>query len=335
MEMENLATSIAGEVISDLFEGGAGSGNWGHKGRPGMRGGSLGGGGKGGGISAHKVSGGAGAGKITGNKGAVIGKGGSAEAWKVKTGEFVTVTGAGGKTVFSGHVDATGKGADRVQLGGVSLGSRQGAQGVTIRKTDNVSVVRQQGTPGFNVHKALGVRGEPVAGAGAKLSTGPSPLMKSPGSPVSYRNAQSSLKTGVAVRVTDKDGKKIAGIISDKIVRKGEIAVMIRQHPGERGGTPWKIKPDAKIEIVSGGISAHKVSGGGPPGGSRVSMYKDTSVGSDGVTLKRGARMWADGALRKAQGDKKLAMTLLNKSLKSMLPGSFKHAEITRAKEML
>lgn len=32
---------ISSEVLSALFEGGAGSGNWGHKGRPGKRGGSL------------------------------------------------------------------------------------------------------------------------------------------------------------------------------------------------------------------------------------------------------------------------------------------------------
>lgn len=56
---EGFVKSIVSEVKADLFEGGAGSGNWGHKGRPGHRGGSLGGGkgkvvagGKAGGISA-------------------------------------------------------------------------------------------------------------------------------------------------------------------------------------------------------------------------------------------------------------------------------------------
>ena len=50
--------SIASEVTEGLFEGGPGSGNWGHKGRPGHRGGSSGGGGKGkgSGISAHKIT---------------------------------------------------------------------------------------------------------------------------------------------------------------------------------------------------------------------------------------------------------------------------------------
>jgi hypothetical protein len=56
MESQELVKGIASEVRKELFEGGAGSGNWGHKGRPGHRGGSLGGGGgKGGGISAHKA----------------------------------------------------------------------------------------------------------------------------------------------------------------------------------------------------------------------------------------------------------------------------------------
>ena len=36
-----IVKDISAEVIADLFEGGAGSGNWGHKGRPGKRGGSL------------------------------------------------------------------------------------------------------------------------------------------------------------------------------------------------------------------------------------------------------------------------------------------------------
>lgn len=36
-----IVKDISSEVIADLFEGGAGSGNWGHKGRPGRRGGSL------------------------------------------------------------------------------------------------------------------------------------------------------------------------------------------------------------------------------------------------------------------------------------------------------
>jgi hypothetical protein len=53
MLSSELARSIASDVTKDLFEGGPGSGNWGHKGRPGHRGGSLPGGGKGTGISAH------------------------------------------------------------------------------------------------------------------------------------------------------------------------------------------------------------------------------------------------------------------------------------------
>ena len=32
---------MSSEVLAALFEGGSGSGNWGHKGRPGRRGGSL------------------------------------------------------------------------------------------------------------------------------------------------------------------------------------------------------------------------------------------------------------------------------------------------------
>lgn len=36
-----IVKDISSEVLADLFEGGAGSGNWGHKGRPGKRGGSL------------------------------------------------------------------------------------------------------------------------------------------------------------------------------------------------------------------------------------------------------------------------------------------------------
>ncbi|MEM3112781.1 MAG: hypothetical protein QXY90_07055 [Candidatus Anstonellales archaeon] len=39
--------NIVSEVIKELFEGGPGSGHWGHKGRPGMRGGSAPGGGSG------------------------------------------------------------------------------------------------------------------------------------------------------------------------------------------------------------------------------------------------------------------------------------------------
>jgi len=44
---QELVKNIASEVKKGLFEGGPGSGNWGHKGRPGHRVGSLGGGGKG------------------------------------------------------------------------------------------------------------------------------------------------------------------------------------------------------------------------------------------------------------------------------------------------
>jgi hypothetical protein len=36
-----IVKDISADVLSALFEGGAGSGNWGHKGRPGKRGGSL------------------------------------------------------------------------------------------------------------------------------------------------------------------------------------------------------------------------------------------------------------------------------------------------------
>ena len=39
--MDKLVESILSEVKAELFEGGSGSGNWGHKGRPGKRGGSL------------------------------------------------------------------------------------------------------------------------------------------------------------------------------------------------------------------------------------------------------------------------------------------------------
>jgi hypothetical protein len=57
MVNQDFVKSIAAEAVKGLFEGGPGSGNWGHKGRPGHRGGSLGGGGKGkgAGISAHVV----------------------------------------------------------------------------------------------------------------------------------------------------------------------------------------------------------------------------------------------------------------------------------------
>ncbi len=58
MVNEELVKSIVSEVLKKLFEGDPGSGNWGHKGRPGYRGGSAGGGGgkgKGAGISAHIV----------------------------------------------------------------------------------------------------------------------------------------------------------------------------------------------------------------------------------------------------------------------------------------
>jgi hypothetical protein len=53
-DRQALISGIAIAALKGIFEGGAGSGNWGHKGRPGHRGGSLGGGG-GGGISAHVV----------------------------------------------------------------------------------------------------------------------------------------------------------------------------------------------------------------------------------------------------------------------------------------
>jgi len=53
---QTFVESIVSEVKAAIFEGGAGSGNWGHKGRPGMRGGSLGGGGGGKGVSPHVVA---------------------------------------------------------------------------------------------------------------------------------------------------------------------------------------------------------------------------------------------------------------------------------------
>ena len=56
MVNQGFVKSIVSEVKKGLFEGGAGSGHWGHKGRSGHRGGSPGGGkGKAGGISAHMV----------------------------------------------------------------------------------------------------------------------------------------------------------------------------------------------------------------------------------------------------------------------------------------
>jgi hypothetical protein len=54
MIASEMAKSIASDVKRELFEGGPGSGNWGHKGRPGHRGGSAPRG-TGGGISAHVV----------------------------------------------------------------------------------------------------------------------------------------------------------------------------------------------------------------------------------------------------------------------------------------
>ena len=51
-----LVKDIAAEVSAALLEGGPGSGNWGHKGRPGKRGGSAPGGGKRGDVSAHAVA---------------------------------------------------------------------------------------------------------------------------------------------------------------------------------------------------------------------------------------------------------------------------------------
>jgi hypothetical protein len=55
MQKVKFVESIVDEVKKELLlEGGAGSGNWGHKGRPGHRGGSLPGGGKSG-VSAHEV----------------------------------------------------------------------------------------------------------------------------------------------------------------------------------------------------------------------------------------------------------------------------------------
>jgi len=54
---QEFVKSIVSEVKVRLFEGGAGSGNWGHKGRPGMRGGSLGGGRKSGAAKSGKTTG--------------------------------------------------------------------------------------------------------------------------------------------------------------------------------------------------------------------------------------------------------------------------------------
>jgi len=57
MVNQEFVKNIASDVTKELFEGGPGSGNWGHKGRPGHRGGSLpkGSGGGKGGIAAHVV----------------------------------------------------------------------------------------------------------------------------------------------------------------------------------------------------------------------------------------------------------------------------------------
>jgi len=41
LQSYTLIKDISSEVLTMLSEGGPGSGNWGHKGRPGMRGGSL------------------------------------------------------------------------------------------------------------------------------------------------------------------------------------------------------------------------------------------------------------------------------------------------------
>lgn len=49
MNMYCVVKDIASDAMRTIFEGGPGSGNWGHKGRPGKRGGSL----PGGGVSAH------------------------------------------------------------------------------------------------------------------------------------------------------------------------------------------------------------------------------------------------------------------------------------------
>jgi len=68
MVNQELVRSIASEAVDGLFEGGAGSGHYGHKGRPGKRGGSLPGGGGGGGAAAHKVSGKASGGALRGMK---------------------------------------------------------------------------------------------------------------------------------------------------------------------------------------------------------------------------------------------------------------------------
>ena len=58
LDRKALVDGLAASVISGLLEGGPGSGNWGHKGRPGHLGGSIGG--RGGGISAHVTGGGVG-----------------------------------------------------------------------------------------------------------------------------------------------------------------------------------------------------------------------------------------------------------------------------------
>ena len=41
MDLTSIVKEISNEVLKNLFEGGPGSGHWGHKGGPGLRGGSL------------------------------------------------------------------------------------------------------------------------------------------------------------------------------------------------------------------------------------------------------------------------------------------------------
>ncbi len=68
IKQAEITCEISKDCIASLFEGGAGSGHYGHKGRPGKRGGSLPGGGGAGGTAAHKISGKAGGEALRGMK---------------------------------------------------------------------------------------------------------------------------------------------------------------------------------------------------------------------------------------------------------------------------
>jgi hypothetical protein len=92
-DRQALISGIAIAALKGIFEGGAGSGNWGHKGRPGHRGGSLGGGG-GGGISAHVAGSAGGASRY------------SVSVTQMKKGQSVTVGGEHGTIMSLGHEHA-------------------------------------------------------------------------------------------------------------------------------------------------------------------------------------------------------------------------------------